>query len=176
MLPSSFTNRRGQPSDAAALADFGARTFADAFGPDNRPEDIAAHLASSFRPSLQAAELADPDVITLLLERDGRLAAYAQLRRRPGPACVRGTAQVELRRFYVDRPWHGQGLAQRLMTDVRGAARELDGRIIWLSVWEKNPRAIAFYARSGFRDVGANHFWVGADRQNDRIMVEDIAP
>ena len=176
MTQPSFTIRRGRPPDAAALADFGARAFADAFGPDNRPENIAAHLASTFGPSLQAAELADPDVITVLLESNGRLAAYAQVRRRPGPGCVRGEAPVELQRFYVDRPWHGKGLAQRLMAEVREAARELHGRMIWLSVWEKNPRAIAFYAKCGFRHVGSSYFWVGADRQNDRIMVADIAP
>lgn len=32
--------RRGVVSDAPALAEFAARTFADTFGTDNRPEDL----------------------------------------------------------------------------------------------------------------------------------------
>ncbi|MGZ5452343.1 MAG: hypothetical protein ACXW5U_31285 [Thermoanaerobaculia bacterium] len=39
--------RRAVPSDAAALVELGARTFVDAFGAQNRPEDIEAYLAKS---------------------------------------------------------------------------------------------------------------------------------
>jgi GNAT superfamily N-acetyltransferase len=138
---------------------------------------MAAHLASRYGIGQQAQELADPDVITLIAEAAGRLAGYAQVRRGLSPPdCVIGEAPVELWRFYVDRPWHGRGLAQRLMAAVHKAARELDGRTLWLSVWERNPRATVFYERSGFHDVGTQDFWLGTDRQTDRIMVARLSP
>ena len=141
--------RRGRPGDAAALAAFAARAFTEAFGADNRPEDLAAHLAKHFSVARQTAELTEPGRITILAGDDTALAAYAQLRWGTPPACVTVAPAVELQRFYVDRPWQGRGLAQRLMAAALGAARELGGRALWLSVWERNPRAIAFYARSG---------------------------
>jgi ribosomal protein S18 acetylase RimI-like enzyme len=82
---------------------------------------------------------------------------------------------VELGRFYVDGSWHGRGLAPRLMAVVRDAARGLGGRTLWLAVWEHNPRAIAFYGKCGFRDVGAQTFVLGADLQTDRVMAGDLA-
>jgi len=39
--------RSGEASDATALADLAARTFRDTFAADNRPEDIAAHIANA---------------------------------------------------------------------------------------------------------------------------------
>jgi ribosomal protein S18 acetylase RimI-like enzyme len=57
------------------------------------------------------------------------------------------------------------------MDAARDAAREMGGRTIWLGVWEHNPRAISFYEKVGFRDAGAADFFVGPDRQTDRIMV-----
>jgi RimJ/RimL family protein N-acetyltransferase len=54
------------------------------------------------------------------------------------------------------------------------AARELGGRSVWLAVWEHNPRAIAFYRKSGFRDVGDTTFVLGADVQTDRVMMMEI--
>jgi hypothetical protein len=36
-------------------------------------------------------------------------------------------------------------------------------------------RAIAFYARWGFTDVGSQSFQLGADRQTDRIMARRLA-
>lgn len=163
--------RRGQAADAEALARFAARTFAETFGPDNRPEDIAAHLTGSYGPTQQGRELADPDYVTLLAEGSDGIAGYAQLHRGNPPPCVAADAPVELYRFYLDRRWQGTGLAQRLMEAVHSAADVWGGRSIWLSVWERNPRAIAFYVKSGYRDVGTADFYVGPDRQTDRVLV-----
>jgi len=41
---------------------------------------------------------------------------------------------------------------------------------MWLGVWERNLRAIAFYAKCGFIDVGSHVFELGSDLQTDRIM------
>ena len=166
--------RRGDSSDAASVAAFAAKTFADTFGPDNNPEDMAIHLARSCGVDQQARELADPAYITVLVELGEELAAYAQVRRRVPPESVVGPSPIELCRFYVDQPWHGRGFAQLLMSEVRRAAAELEGRTLWLSVWERNPRARAFYAKCGFQDVGSAEFVLGADRQTDRILVASI--
>ncbi len=168
--------RRGEAADAPALAEFAARTFAEAFGPANRPENMEAHLASAYGVAQQGRELADPKCITVLIQAGDSLVAYAQVRRGPPPAYVVGEEPVELHRFYVDRPWHGQGVAQCLMEAVHGAARDLGGQTLWLGVWERNPRAIAFYLKSGWRDTGATTFCVGPDRQTDRVMVTPVAP
>jgi hypothetical protein len=44
----SIQIRRGVLEDAPALAALAARTFTDAFAADNRPEDLQAHLESSY--------------------------------------------------------------------------------------------------------------------------------
>ena len=165
------TIRRAVPEDAPVVAELAARTFADWFGADNRAEDMAAHLARSYGEAQQRRELEDRDWVTLLAEADGRAIAYAQVRRGPAPACVDGAAPVEIARFYVDRTFHGRGIAQALMAAALGAARELGGESVWLGVWERNPRAIAFYAKCGFRDCGSQPFLVGSDLQTDRVMV-----
>ncbi|HEY0553032.1 MAG TPA: GNAT family N-acetyltransferase [Thermoanaerobaculia bacterium] len=171
----AFRIRRSEPADAPALADFAARMFADTFGPYNRPEDMAAHLADRFGVHQQAGEIADPKILTFLVEAEDRLIGYTQIRRIPPPGCVTGEEPVELGRFYVDRPWQGRGLAQRLMAVVWEAAKGLNGRTLWLGVWEGNPRAIAFYEKCGFRDVGSQEFLLGADLQTDCVMVADLA-
>lgn len=169
--------RRGTPADAAALAAFAARTFNETFGAQNDPDDLAAYLAASYGPAQQEAELRDPDAVTLLAESGGVLAGYAQLRRIPPPAGVVGTRPVEVRRFYVDARFHGRGLAQRLMGETVSAARGMGGDVLWLQVWDRNPRGIAFYAKCGFADVGETTFTVGSDVQSDRVMalpLEDV--
>jgi GNAT superfamily N-acetyltransferase len=170
-----LTVRRATAPDAAAVAELAARTFTDAFAADNRSEDIAAHVSRWYGERQQRSEIEDPEIVTLLVEEHDRPIAYAQVRRAVAPPCVRGEKAIELARFYVDLPWHGRGVARLLMTAVERAARELGGLSLWLGVWERNPRAIAFYAKCGFRDAGSQIFIVGSDPQTDRVMVRPLA-
>jgi RimJ/RimL family protein N-acetyltransferase len=166
--------RRARLDEAPRLAAFAERTFRETFQPGNRPEDLAHYLASAFGPAIQRAELEDPAVDTLLLELDETLAGYAQLRLVAPPLDVGADEAIELRRFYVDRHWHGQGLARALMTAVEQAAASRRARAIWLGVWERNARAIAFYRRCGFLDVGSQAFMMGTDPQTDRVMLRPL--
>ena len=159
--------RRATASDAAALAELGARTFIDAFGAQNRPEDIEAYVKATYGVQQQLREIDD----TLVVEEDGALIAFAQLHRSDSPH-----GDVELGRFYVDRNLHGRGIAQALMDAVLAAARHLGARKLWLGVWEHNPRAIRFYEKCGFVDEGSHPFQIGSDIQTDRIMTFVIPP
>ena len=168
--------RSARPGDAPALADFAARTFRETFEADNTPEDMAMYLEASYGPERQADELRDPRIVTLLAEDAGRLAGYCQLREGKAPECVPGPSPIEIWRFYVDRAWQGRGVARALMTAGLEAAVARDARTAWLSVWERNLRAQAFYRKCGFEDRGAREFVLGRDRQTDRVMVRALRP
>ena len=176
----SPTIRVATAEDAERLSELAARTFRETFAPDNTAEDMAAYLAATFTPERQRSELEDPGQRVLLLEIDGVPVGYAQLARSAPDAAVRGDSPIELAielaRFYLDGAWHGRGLAQQLMGAVVDEAVRLGARTLWLGVWERNPRAIAFYRKHGFVDVGAHPFVLGRDVQTDRIMQRPLGP
>jgi ribosomal protein S18 acetylase RimI-like enzyme len=167
--------RRATLADAEALAEFGARTFFESFAKDNTAEDMALHLSSAWAPDLQRAEILDAQFDTLLAcDGQGRLAGFAQLRTGHAPAGIATVAPVEVLRFYVDRPWQGQGVAGLLMHAVQDQARVRGARELWLGVWERNERAQAFYRKHGFRKVGTQIFVVGTDPQTDHVMLREL--
>ena len=158
---------------------------------------MAIHLERAYGVAQQAAELADPRIITLLVESgapgvssdepalseparlvradesngsNGDLIGYAQLREGEVPGCVTGPGAIELWRFYVLREWHGQGIAQALMERVRAEAVARGAATLWLGVWDQNPRAQAFYRKCGFVEVGDHVFLFGTDPQRDLVM------
>ena len=156
--------------DAEALSALARDTFYETFAPSNDPGDMALHLQRAFGVPQQSAELSDPTIVTLIVENDGAPVGYAQVRAAPAPACVTGPDPTELWRFYVARGWHGRGIAQDLMLRVKEEAVGTGARTLWLGVWEKNPRARAFYLKCGFVDVGDHVFLFGTDRQTDLVM------
>jgi GNAT superfamily N-acetyltransferase len=169
-----ITIRRGVPDDATRLAALAASTFLETFAAENQSEDMALHVSRAFGVSQQGAELANPEMTTLLAEVDGELAGYAQLRVHAAPECVMGAAPFELWRFYVAAPWHGRGIAHALMKGVQMEARAHEAQTLWLGVWERNERAKSFYRKCGFADVGSQVFVLGTDAQTDRIMVRSL--
>jgi len=167
-----FAVYRARPADAATLAEFSERTFFESFAADNDPENMRMHLAASFSPQLQRAELENPDIDTLVLvDAQSRWLAFAQVRAGKISDGVPATGSIELWRFYVDAPWHGQGLAAALMEAVKTCARARGAETLWLGVWQSNARAQAFYRKHGFRKVGSHVFAVGNDPQADDIVL-----
>ena len=158
--------RRGTSADAAKLAEFARRTFYETFAGTAPDDDMTLFLSQAYGEPQQRAELEDAGLITLIAEEDGVIAAFAQLRP--------GDGELEVNRFYVDRPFQGRGLAQALMVVAEEIAVAQGARRMWLGVWERNHRAQAFYAKCGFRDCGSHEFVVGTDVQTDRLMEKVI--
>lgn len=173
-MTSSVLVREATPDDAAALTDIAARTFRDTFEADNTAEDLAAFLAETYSEVIQRAELSDPSLAILFAEVEGQVAGFAYLRSGHVPECVTDPDALELQRLYVDGRWHGRGVAQHLMTAVDRLARDKGATSMWLGVWERNPRAQAFYRKYDFDVVGSHVFAVGTDEQTDLVMFRSL--
>jgi ribosomal protein S18 acetylase RimI-like enzyme len=71
---------------------------------------------------------------------------------------------------YVDPAWQGQRVGESLVDACVAQARAWHCDSLWLGVWKENARAIAFYRRLGFQEVGSQTFRIGNDIQNDLVM------
>ena len=162
--------RYGTTEDAKMLSELGAKTFYDTFAKDNIPENMEAYLKRSFSPEIQFHELSQPDVIFLIVEFEETPIGYAQLILNSKDDVIKGTRPLEIRRIYASQEYLGKGIGRELMQATISEARQRDCDCIWLGVWEKNQRAIEFYKKWGFREVGAHLFSVGDDPQNDFVM------
>jgi ribosomal protein S18 acetylase RimI-like enzyme len=167
--------RKANRIDANRLSQLAEATFRDTFAAVNAAEDMDLHCQSHFSETIQAGEIANPNMITLLGEDQERLAGFAQLRWEAAPACVLARFPGEIQRLYVASDWHGKGVAQRLMDACIEAMQRRGSDVVWLGVWERNPRAIAFYKKFGFVEVGAHVFAVGRDPQRDILMARSVA-
>ncbi len=174
-MNNSITIRFATSADNDLLADIGAQTFYDTFAVDNAPADMQAYLAASFSPAIQARELADPQSVFLIAEIDGNAAGYAHVRRKHTPPGITGARPIELGRFYARKEWQGRGVGAALMRACLEYAARQNADTIWLDVWERNLRAIAFYRKWEFTPVGAQTFQLGSDLQNDLLMQRSVA-
>jgi ribosomal protein S18 acetylase RimI-like enzyme len=166
--------RYGVAADNTLLAQLGTRTFFDSFAAANTPENTAAYLAKSFGPEKQAAELAEPLSVFLIAEIDGAAAGFARLKEGQAHPAVSGVRPTEIVRIYACREWIGHGVGSALMRACLSEAEQRGCDVVWLGVWEHNPRAQAFYRKWGFEAVGTQLFMLGDDPQTDLVMQRPV--
>lgn len=168
------TVRTASQKDVSLLAEISATTFRCTFAEDNTPEDMEAYLAESFSEEKLGQEVADPLATFFIAELSGKPLGYAKLHTGVPDTSVTGTKPIELVRLYVLPESIGHGIGARLMKECIDTATSRGYETLWLGVWEHNPRAIRFYQKWGFEEVGSHLFQLGDDAQTDLIMQKPL--
>ena len=166
--------RNAGPADVDLLVELGKLSFYEAFSEKTAPEDMADHLQTAFKVEDIKAQLNTDQSIFIILEIDASAAGYAYLQPDTPPDCVKDPDTIQLVRFYLRRTYYGRDLGNTLMKACIEEALSREYRSIWLSSWELNHRANAFYKKWEFEIVGRAKFKVGGDIQNDFIFVRKI--
>ena len=166
--------RRAAPGDAEALALVGAATFLETYAGEMPGADIVAHCAARHGAALYA-EWLDRGWATWLAEApQGAPLGYAVLAEPDIPQ--RGPGDLELKRIYVLSRLHGSGAGQALFGAALEEARARGAPRLLLGAYARNHRALAFYRRCGFREVGSRSFTVGGVTfDDDVVMALDLA-
>lgn len=176
MQQTTINIRQATHDDAQPLTDLAYTTFWDAFAhhPKNAPDDLNHYMRQAFNLEQIVAELADETSIFLIAEIDGKPAGYAKLivgSIEPGITVER---PIELSRLYSHQEFLGKGVGQNLMDACFEFAKANEHDVMWLGVWEYNPRAQRFYEKNGFEVVGRHTFQLGSDPQTDLLMQKEL--
>ena len=166
--------RRAKDGDALALSVLAENTFRDAFAQSNTAANMLLHCEASYGRALQLAEIRDSRGETWVAEVGNTLVAYVQLQLDAAAPAISGERPVEIQRFYVEASHHGTGLAHQLMAHVLSRAQAAGSAALWLGVWERNLRALAFYRKWRFDVVGEHTFMLGDDPQHDLVMCRNV--
>ena len=161
--------RTARAADAPALAAMGRRCFEETFGAFFPADDMALHLEQKFGPDALAAEYLDPALRIRMAEADGALAAYVKLAPIDLPVPHEPGA-LEVKQLYVLAAWQGAGVAATLMDWAVETARAAGAPALYLSVWGRGDRAIAFYRKHDFEIVGHAPFRLGSVDYQDPVM------
>ena len=160
--------------DLAILQPFSRQRYFETFADMNTPENMTAYLDEAFAAEKIRAELSDTNAAFYFLYWDGKLAGYLKLNEAPAQTDLHDEQSLEIERIYVSKEFQGDGLGRYLMDQAISIAIQRKKKYLWLGVWEKNEKALRFYKRNGFYQVGTHSFVMGDDEQTDYIMRKDL--
>ena len=162
-------------ADAVAVAALAVQVFLDTYATDGVRPDLAREAFAAHSVEAFARRLAPGSDARVDLAVDGEhvlgFVETATVPIAPLPGLEPG---LELRTLYVQPRFHRRGIGGALLAAADRRARVADAASTWLTVWEGNANARAFYARRGFGDVGeTRHVFEGRAFDN-RVMTRPI--
>jgi ribosomal protein S18 acetylase RimI-like enzyme len=171
-----MTFRTALIPDAEAIAALLRQVFTQTYAQAIPPGTLQRYLHQTFSPTALALKLAQPNTLNLIAEANHTIIAFSRVEPQPVPHHPEHAHAAELAKFYVDAEFHGRGLASPLLAETLDAARQRGWRTLWLCVWQHNPRAIAFYRKHGFAQVGHIEVVVEDVVFDDFIMSRSLNP
>lgn len=174
MTTNALTIARAQPADLGLLLAFAERTFREAYEHLNKPADFKKYCDQAFTPERFRAEMEHPHSAFWLAHLDGQLVAYIKLNFDRFPPELEGKKTVQVERIYVDTPFQGRRIGEKLLDFAHEQARAAGVEWLWLSVWQANPPAVRFYERCGYEICGTDLFQLGDDPQLDWVVRKKV--
>lgn len=155
-------------ADTAILALLGRTTYAESHGHfiDNE-KDLLKYIDDAFSVSKTKQDLNNSKHLFYIIYVDGLPVGYAKLVLNAIHKSVVSQNNCRLERIYILNNFIPLKLGQQFLTFLQEKAKELQLDTMWLSVYIKNYRAISFYERNEFKNVGELNFLVnGKDYEN----------
>jgi ribosomal protein S18 acetylase RimI-like enzyme len=169
--PIEWTIRQADAADVDALALVGAATFLDTYAGAIDGVGVIAHCAEHHSADAYRSLLECGTRAWLVEAAPGAAPIGYAL------ACEPELSQAqpgdwELKRIYVLTRFHGTGISAALIDAVIAAAE--DHKRLLLGVKNDNHRALRFYRKHGFAEVGTRAFQVGASLYDDLVLARPL--
>jgi len=171
--------RPAEAADATCLGVLSTQVFLDTYATQGIRTALAREVLAQHSVAAYDALLADAGVAIVLAERAGHLVGFAQLELGRTDSQVPAAAASELRRLYVQERFTGRGLGRELLRQAEKAAAARGADMLWLTAWEGNPRALLFYPRCGYEELGRTVYRFEGEDFPNRLFgkrVRHVAP
>ena len=166
--------RPATPADALCLGVLSTQVFLDTYASQGIRPALANEVLAQHSVAAYEALLADPGVTLLVAECDGHLVGFSQVRSDVGHALVPEAAAAELDRLYVHERFTDRGVGRDLLRHAEKAAAARGADTLWLTAWEGNARALAFYSRRGYENLGRTVYTFGGEDYPNHLFAKRI--
>lgn len=165
-----ITLRQARPDDAITLAALAIQVFLDTYATQGVRADLAKEALSVYTPQEFATRMEMPNRYFVMAEQAQGLLGFAELDCHSLPAPAGRVDGAELIRLYLQPRAQGRGLGRQLIRAAEQLAQAQACVALWLTAWEGNYRALAFYAHMGYQDIGQTSYILQGESYANRVL------
>ena len=170
-----ITIRVATSNDAEVLALLGRITYNESHGNyiENKV-DLLNYNNTSFSVKKQEEELKNNSNLFYLIYSDTSPIGYIKLVKNSTNPNIQSTNVCKLERLYILNDFIAQKIGSIAMKYILEKVTELNFEELWLAVYFKNTKAISFYERNDFKNVGNIIFKVGESDFDNYVLSKKL--
>ena len=161
--------------DATVIALLGRVTFTETFGHFFRDhQDLLNYYDSTFSVEKIESSIANEYNVFWISFVNRLPVGYAKLKLNSKSEFIETENVCQLQKIYVLKDFLSLKIGLALQQHLLKKAKELKFHRIWLSVLNSNERAINFYQKNGFKNLGTHNFQIGKEKFDFIAMQKEL--
>ena len=170
MQSRSYQIKKVSTDELEELKKLSVDTFSDTFTEQNNEIQMKAYLEKAFNTDQLRSELSNPESFFYFVKEEDKILGYLKLNTKTAQTDQVLDSSLEIESIYLTQEAQGKGIGKLLMNFSIAEAKRRNLLCLWLGVWEKNEKAIAFYKSYGFEVFADHPFKLGDESQKDLLM------
>ncbi|MFZ6641369.1 GNAT family N-acetyltransferase [Undibacterium sp. TC4M20W] len=166
--------RPATQDDALCLSVLATQVFLDTYATTGIRPAIAREVLQSFSIAAIATLLDLPGTFFHVAESDGHLLGFSQITVGRRQELVSAICPAELDRLYVQEPFTRMRLGSQLLHAAETSAASHGADLMWLTPWAHNARALQFYAKQNYADIGRTSFLMDGEAHENRVLCKQL--
>jgi ribosomal protein S18 acetylase RimI-like enzyme len=162
-------------TDVDVLAHLGRKTWDESHGHyiDDK-KDLLKHLDKNFSVSKTKQDLYNSKNIFFIIYVDDLPVGYAKLILNKIQEKIASKSICQLERIFIKKEFIPLKIGHQLLTFVEEHAKALKLDTMWLTVYIKNNRAIRFYEKNEFKNVGGVNYIVNEKEYENIVFAKKL--
>lgn len=166
---------KAKETDITILALLGRVTWAESHGHYIEDKNnLLKYLNENFSVSKMKRDITNSKNLFYIIYVDDLPAGYAKLVMNAKNENIASQNSCQLERIFIQNEFIPLKIGQQLLTFVEERAKALQLDTIWLTVYIKNKRAIRFYERNEFKNIGELNFLVNRKAYENIVFSKEI--
>ncbi|EDP70027.1 hypothetical protein FBALC1_10857 [Flavobacteriales bacterium ALC-1] len=162
-------------ADTEVLALLGRQTWSESHGHyiENK-NDVLKYLDENFSVSKTKEHINNPNQRFYIIYAGDAPAGYAKLIVKAPNENIDSHHSCRLERIFILKDFIPLKIGKQLLTFVEEQAKALQLDEMWLTVYIKNKRAIRFYEKNEFKNVGELNFIVSGKAYHNIVFSKKL--
>lgn len=172
-MTDAITYRKALVEDAVKLSVLYKQVYIQTYGTDGVSDEFANFITQQFAiERIKNTVLQNPDAIWVAVYRNNLVGVCET--EFDKKSHVGEIIAPELNKLYILEWFCGRGIGEKLLAMAEATAREKGQTQMWLWVLESNARAIGFYKKHGYREIGKASFQMETNRYENKVMLKNL--
>ena len=156
--------RKATLDDAEYISLLARFTFTETFGHNFRDhKDLTDYYDRTFSVSKIRSGLLNDNNIFYIALCDELPVGYAKLKKRSKSEFMDSNEVSQLQKIYILNDFQSVRIGEKLQSALFEETISSGSKFLWLSVLKTNVKAISFYSKHGFNEIGENTFDIGKE-------------